>query len=98
MLSGHPWIFSGAVERIEGDVESVGIADVFDGRKNWLARGFYNPKSQIRVRLLTWQKEDIDGDFFARRIRHALAMRQVIYPARRTPTASSTARAIFCRD
>lgn len=77
VLNGHPWIFSGAVERIEGDVESVGIADVFDGRKNWLARGFYNPKSQIRVRLLTWQKDDIDGDFFARRIRHALAMRQV---------------------
>ncbi len=77
VLNGHPWIFSGAVERIEGDVESVGIADVFDSKKNWLARGFYNPKSQIRVRLLTWQKEDIDGDFFAGRIRHALAMRQV---------------------
>ena len=77
VLNGHPWIFSGAVERIEGDVESVGIADVFDGKKNWLARGFYNPKSQIRVRLLTWQKEDIDGNFFARRIGQAFATRQV---------------------
>ena len=58
-------------------MESVGIADVFDSKKNWLARGFYNPKSQIRVRLLTWQKEEIDGDFLDRRLRHALATRQI---------------------
>ncbi|HMA80383.1 MAG TPA: class I SAM-dependent rRNA methyltransferase [Candidatus Binatia bacterium] len=73
--NGHPWIFSGAVERIEGDSQSVGTADVFDGKSNWLARGYYNPKSQIRVRLLTWREEAIDGDFFARRLRHAIDLR-----------------------
>ena len=76
VLRGHPWIFSGAIERAEGDLDSVGIADVFDCKKNWLARGLYNPKSQIRVRVLTWQKETIDGDFFARRISEAHAFRQ----------------------
>jgi len=76
VLNGHPWIFSGAIERIEGEMESVGVADIFDNKKNWLARGLYNPKSQIRVRLLTWQNEDIDGDFFARRLAHAHALRQ----------------------
>jgi len=76
VLRGHPWIFSGAIERVEGDLDSVGIADVFDCKKNWLARGLYNPKSQIRVRVLTWQKETIDGDFFARRISEAHAFRQ----------------------
>jgi 23S rRNA (cytosine1962-C5)-methyltransferase len=76
VLNGHPWIFSGAVERIEGDAESVGVADVFDGKKNWLARGLYNPKSQIRLRLLTWQKEEIDSEFFTRRLSLALGFRK----------------------
>ncbi|MBI2532904.1 MAG: class I SAM-dependent rRNA methyltransferase [Deltaproteobacteria bacterium] len=74
--NGHPWIFSGAVESVEGDAEAVGAADVFDCKKNWLARGLYNPKSQIRVRLLTWREETIDRDFFARRIAQALKLRQ----------------------
>src|SRR3972149_9849453 len=74
--NGHPWIFSGAVESVEGDADAVGVADVFDCKKNWLARGLYNPKSQIRVRLLTWREETIDRDFFARRIALALALRQ----------------------
>ena len=73
---GHPWIFSGAVEAVEGPPDAAGIADVFDAKKNWLARGLYNQKSQIRVRILTWQQETIDGDFFARRLRQAFALRQ----------------------
>lgn len=76
VLNGHPWIFSGAIESVEGDAENIGVADVLDCKKNWLARGLYNPKSQIRVRLLTWQKETIDRDFFSRRISRALALRE----------------------
>jgi len=71
---GHPWIFSGAIERVEGS-EETGVADVLDSKGNWLARGLYNQRSQIRVRLLTWQQETIDGDFFARRLRQAFALR-----------------------
>lgn len=80
VLNGHPWIFSGAVESVEGDAESVGVADVFDHKKTWIARGLYNPRSQIRVRLLTWREETIDRDFFARRIAQALALRQDFLP------------------
>ena len=76
VLNGHPWIFSGAIERIEGTENDIGVADVFDCKKNWLARGLYNPKSQIRLRLLTWQKEEIDGEFFGRRLSAALAFRK----------------------
>jgi 23S rRNA (cytosine1962-C5)-methyltransferase len=72
---GHPWIFSGAIERVIGNEAETGVADVFDSQKNWLARGLYNPKSQLRVRLLTWQKETIEGDFLRRRLAHALAFR-----------------------
>ncbi len=62
---GHPWIFSGAVESCEGDDQIVDVADIFDNKKNWLGRGLYNPKSTLRVRLITWQKEAIDQGFFA---------------------------------
>jgi 23S rRNA (cytosine1962-C5)-methyltransferase len=76
VLNGHPWIFSGAIESIDGDPEVVGIADVFNCRKDWIARGLYNPKSQIRVRVLTWREEPIDRDFFSRRLSQALSLRQ----------------------
>ena len=80
VLHGHPWIFSGAVERVDGDGKSPELVDVYDHNKIWLARGFYNPKSQIRARLLTWRKEEIDAGFFARRLSHAFAFRRAYLP------------------
>ncbi|MBI2997943.1 MAG: class I SAM-dependent rRNA methyltransferase [Deltaproteobacteria bacterium] len=76
VLNGHPWIFSGAIEKTEEDSGSTAIADVFDSRGNWLARGLYNPKSQIRVRILTREKEEIDSFFFCRRLSQAAALRE----------------------
>jgi 23S rRNA (cytosine1962-C5)-methyltransferase len=76
VLNGHPWIFSGAIERLEGSAEVADVGDVFDSEGNWLARGLYNPRSQIRVRILTWKKEEIDRDFFTRRIGQAAALRE----------------------
>jgi len=81
ILRGHPWIFSGAIERTDGDAAGGAVADVLDSRGNWLARGFYNPKSQIRVRVLTWEKEEIDANFFARRLSQAAALRARLLPA-----------------
>lgn len=72
---GHPWIFSGAVERCEGDDQAGAVADIFDNKKTWIGRGLYNPKSQLRVRLLTWKNETIDQRFFAIRLDQALAFR-----------------------
>jgi 23S rRNA (cytosine1962-C5)-methyltransferase len=76
VLNGHPWIFSGAVETIEGNDQVADVADVFDSRKQWIARGLYSPKSQIRIRVLTWKQEAIDRDFFSRRLSFALALRR----------------------
>jgi 23S rRNA (cytosine1962-C5)-methyltransferase len=74
--NGHPWIFSGAIDATDGAADGVGVADVFDHRKTWIARGLYNPASQIRVRVLTSKDEPIDGAFFKRRISRALALRE----------------------
>jgi 23S rRNA (cytosine1962-C5)-methyltransferase len=76
VLRGHPWIFSGAIERTDGAPDTAAIADIFDSREHWLARGVLNPASQIRVRVLTWRDEPLDDGFFARRIARALALRK----------------------
>lgn len=78
VLRGHPWIFSGAIEKIEGGADVAGVADVFDCEAHWIARGLWSPKSQIRVRTLTRQREEIDGDFFSRRINQAFSIRESV--------------------
>lgn len=76
VLNGHPWIFSGAIGKVDGDPEAPAICDVFDSAGQWLAHGLFNPKSQIRVRLLAWAQEPIDEAFFSRRIGQAAALRE----------------------
>ena len=53
VIQNHPWIFSGAIERIDGEPEDGDIVDVLDSGGNFLARGYLNRKSQINVRVLT---------------------------------------------
>jgi len=74
--NGHPWVFSGAIDKIDGGLDGVGVTDIFDNKKSWIARGLYNPASQIRVRILTGKDEPVDGNFFRRRIAQALALRE----------------------
>ena len=84
VLRRHPWIFSGAIARVRGATPG-GIVTVtaHDGR--FLARGYYNPHSQIRVRLLTWDEhEPIDAHFWYRRIAEAWQRRDEIVRGRTT--------------
>jgi 23S rRNA (cytosine1962-C5)-methyltransferase len=72
----HPWIFSGAIGKIEGAASAGDVIDVYSSDNAFLARGFYCPSSQIRCRLLTWQDEEIDRDFFVRNITAAHLLRR----------------------
>ena len=72
----HPWIFSGAIERVEGNPAPGDIVTVKDSGNNFLARGYWNPKSQIQVRILTWKEEEINEDWWRRMLRRAIAARQ----------------------
>ncbi len=50
---GHPWVFSGAIHRVDGTVgEMGGPCVVVDERDNILGAGFYNPHAKIAVRIL----------------------------------------------
>ena len=75
----HPWVFSGAVARFTGDTRSMQdgeIVTVCDARGRFLARGYVNRQSQIVVRILSWDEDElIDGAFWHRRIATAIARR-----------------------
>jgi 23S rRNA (cytosine1962-C5)-methyltransferase len=74
---GHPWVYDNQVLRFEGRPQPGGIVQVFDVKKGPLGQGYFNPRSKIRVRMLTKALDEaIDADFFRRRISAAWAYRQ----------------------
>ncbi|MCG2767379.1 MAG: class I SAM-dependent methyltransferase [Anaerolineae bacterium] len=78
----HPWIFSGAIQRIKGNPANGDIVNILDTRSRFLARGYLNRLSQITVRILTWNDdENIDEDFFLRRLQNAIAARSALKKA-----------------
>jgi 23S rRNA (cytosine1962-C5)-methyltransferase len=68
----HPWIFSGAIEAVRGNPAPGDIVTVTDGKGAFQARGYWNPKSQIQVRILTWQDEPITEDWWRRMLQRAI--------------------------
>ncbi|MEQ4531102.1 MAG: 23S rRNA (cytosine(1962)-C(5))-methyltransferase RlmI [Mixta sp.] len=76
LLRRHPWIFSGAVARMEGKAQRGETIDVCDSQGKWLARAAYSPDSQIRARVWSWQPdESVDIAFFVRRLQAAQQLR-----------------------
>jgi 23S rRNA (cytosine1962-C5)-methyltransferase len=76
LLRGHPWVFSGAVEKMEGDVSPGDIGEVYSREGQFLGMGYLNPHSQIILRLLTQKKEELNIDFFRERISKAAVLRE----------------------
>ena len=80
-LKGHLWIFSGALQQPPHWIEPGGLVDVKSATGQFVARGYYNPHTDIAIRILTHDIEEaIDGEFLQRRIRSALELRQVFDP------------------
>lgn len=77
--SGHPWVYQNEVYEIVGEYSPGDIVDVYNAKDKFIGRGYINPKSQILVRIMTREKEEqIDEDFFRRRIRDAWVYRQKV--------------------
>jgi 23S rRNA (cytosine1962-C5)-methyltransferase len=78
----HPWIFSGAIQSVEGSPTSGETVDVVSSSGEWLARGAWSPQSQIRVRVWTFDPdENIDAGFFRARLQRALRLREAVLPS-----------------
>lgn len=72
----HPWVFRGAISEMRGDPSSGETVDLSSEDGQWLGQGAYSTESQIAVRVWTFdQEEDIDREFFERRIGSAIAAR-----------------------
>lgn len=70
----HPWVFSGAIQHIEGKPAEGDLVEVLDNKRNFLAIGHYQIGS-IAVRVISFDKEQIDDNFWCRKIQLAYAMR-----------------------
>ena len=80
MLRRHPWIFSGAIERVEGSPASGNTVQVCAADGSVLAQAAYNAQSQITARVWSWHADaKIDADFFRRRITNALTARSTLH-------------------
>jgi len=81
LQSGHLWIFSGALQQQPRWIEPGGLVDVKSATGQFVARGYYNPETDIAIRILTRDiSEAIDLDFLRGRIRSAVELRQVFDP------------------
>lgn len=76
LLRRHPWIFSGAIQSIDPQVQSGDLVDIFSSENIFLARGYVNRRSQIVVRVLTWNEaEAIDERFWRSKMERAITLR-----------------------
>ncbi len=71
----HPWIFSGAIARIEGAVEDGDIVAVQDARSEHLGYGYCNRKSRIMVRMLSFGAHEINQAFLRSLVKQAILRR-----------------------
>ncbi len=71
----HPWVFSGAIQRIDGKPAEGELVEVQDSNRNFLAIGHYQIGS-IAVRVISFENIRIDEEFWSRKIRLAYAMRK----------------------
>ena len=102
----HPWVLAGAVDRVEPltlagehlvDVDGQ-VVDLCNERGKFIARGFYNAHSRIRVRLFTWRETELlNADFFRQRLQAAIAMRRQLgyEPGETNLRSQSATRLVF---
>ncbi|HKT36471.1 MAG TPA: class I SAM-dependent rRNA methyltransferase [Nitrospira sp.] len=76
--SGHLWIYAGFIHGVRGQPISGDIVDVVMPGGRFFARGFYNPDSKIRIRILTFEDEPITPAFWRDRIAQAVRLRSRI--------------------
>ncbi|RZL50997.1 MAG: class I SAM-dependent rRNA methyltransferase [Pedobacter sp.] len=76
VLQRHPWVFSGALEKIKGKPENGEVVKVLSAKDEFLAYGYYNDQSRVAVRLLEWDEtQTINEAWYAQKINQAISSR-----------------------
>lgn len=84
----HPWVFAGAVARVTGEPRVGDEVAVASSDGQFIARGLYNPRSNIRVRLYAWDEATaLDEAFWSSRLDAALSLRRDLFSEAGAETA-----------
>ena len=76
LLRRHPWVFSGAIQKSDRDIEQGEIISVRDSGGTHLGYGYCNPSSQIRVRMLAFGDCEVTSEYFRELILGAASRRE----------------------
>lgn len=77
LLRRHPWIYSGAIGRVEGNPSDGDTVQIYTTHGAFLAHAAYHSKAPIAARVWSWQQDErIDEMFFYRKLTQALALRK----------------------
>ena len=74
IFHGHDWVFSGEVLKVFGKPGDGDVISLKDGQDHLIGSAIYNSKSQIVARRFSRRKQDLDLDFFQRRIAQAVGV------------------------
>ncbi len=76
VLQRHPWLFSGAIERVKGKPADGDVVKLLSDKGDFMAYGFYNGQSRVALRLLEWNEAtQINEDWLRKKVRLAVASR-----------------------
>lgn len=85
LRQGHPWIFSGAVARVESDAQPGDTVAIRSARGEFLAWAAFSPSSQIRARVWSFEEQErVDVSFLRKRLQAALSLRDMTVSAGET--------------
>ncbi|TCC93874.1 class I SAM-dependent rRNA methyltransferase [Pedobacter frigiditerrae] len=87
VLQRHPWVFSGALEKIKGSPENGDVVKVCSANNDFLAYGYFNSQSRVAVRLLEWDENQIiDETWYTLKINQAITSRAHLLKNKNTNT------------
>jgi 23S rRNA (cytosine1962-C5)-methyltransferase len=72
----HPWIYRSDIDRVDGIFKPGDVVDIYSSKNKFLGRGYFNPKSQISIRMLTHEHEEVNRDFLYKRLLSAWEYRK----------------------
>ena len=92
----HPWVFSGAIDHVEGEWDDGDLIRLCDEKGQYIATGYLNSQSQISIRLLSWDAaQTIDEHFFREKIMQAKGLREDMMSVQ---TGTDAYRAFFAES
>ncbi len=81
IFHGHEWVYASEIQRLAGHPQPGDVIDLVSARDRFLGSAIYNPASQIVARRFSRRKQDLEADFFLRRLERARDLRhQLDYP------------------